>query len=188
MSDDLSMMFSGVSKDYPVVLYGNEVLRQPTASVRKIDSEIRLLVSRMRTIMTDANGIGLAGPQVGVSKSVIVYMDFMQGDEPVVKALVNPEIVKCSEETEPFDEGCLSMPELRATVIRPSEVWVKGMDMTGRTIRVKAHGLTARVLQHEIDHLSGKLFIDIADPNSFYWLGDEAEPEEEQEQEQAAVL
>ncbi len=187
MSDDLSMMFSGVSKDYPVVLYGKEVLRQPTMPVRKIDSEIRSLVSKMRIIMTEANGIGLAAPQVGVSKSVIVYMDFMQGDEPVVKVLVNPEVVKFSDETEPFDEGCLSLPELRATVIRPSEVWVKGMDMTGRTIRVKAYGLTARVLQHEIDHLSGKLFIDIADPNSFYWLGDEAEPLEEQQEQAVAI-
>lgn len=181
MADDLSMMFTGVSKDYPVILYGNEVLRKPSVRVVKIDSEIRMLVSRMRTAMNDCNGIGLAAPQVGVSKCVIVYQDFMQGDEPVMKVLVNPEVVKFGEETEDFDEGCLSLPELRATVTRPIEVWVKGMDMTGRTIRFKAHGLTARVLQHEIDHLSGRLFIDLAEPSSFYWLGEEVETEDEEQ-------
>ena len=172
MSDDFSMMFTGVPENYPVVIYGNEVLRKKALPVHKIDSEVRKLVSRMRTVLTEAYGSGLAAPQIGVSLAVIVYMDYTQGEQPVVKALVNPEIVKFGSEMVDFDEGCLSLPGLRATVTLPDQIWVKGMDMNGRTIRFKAAGMTARVLQHEIDHLSGRLYIDIADPNSFYWITD----------------
>jgi len=104
--------------------------------------------------MHQANGVGLAAPQVGVSLRVIVVQ--MPGEEPI--ALINPEIVKCAGEQE-VTEGCLSVPGYYGEIKRPAEVTIKGKDRRGKAVRIKATGLMAEAIEHEIDHLNGMLYI-----------------------------
>ena len=111
----------------------------------------------MGQLMHDAMGIGLAAPQVGVSHRVLVYR--VEPDTPIT-ALVNPEIEWSGEETEVVEEGCLSLPAVHVDVERPVHVRVRARDEHGEEIRVEASGLEARVIQHELDHLDGLLFLD----------------------------
>ena len=142
-----------------VVRYGDPVLRQRAEDVEFTD-EIKGLIERMYVVMAEANGLGLAAPQVGVSKRVFTY-DI--GDGP--HAIVNGQITRRSGE-ETSVEGCLSIPGLQGDVARAERVTLTGLDENGKQVTIKAEGLLARVFQHETDHLDGKLFIDRADPDT----------------------
>lgn len=141
-----------------IELLGSPVLREKAAEVVEIDDELRTLIADMFETMYAAEGIGLAGPQVGVRKRVLV-VDLNDEDESRF-ALVNPRIVERGTEREKAEEGCLSIPGVSSFVERPSTVVVEGLDEQGHPIRIEASDLLARCLQHEIDHLDGVLFID----------------------------
>ena len=133
----------------------DSVLRQKAKKVSRIDGSVQRLIDDMIETMQRANGIGLAAPQVGMPLRVIVVQ--MPGEEPI--AIINPEIVKRAGEQE-VTEGCLSVPGYYGEIKRPAEVVVKGKDRRGKAIRIKATGLMAEALEHEIDHLDGRLYID----------------------------
>jgi peptide deformylase len=141
---------------------GSDVLRRRAADVAEIDDELRALVKDMFETMYAAEGIGLAGPQVGVSRRVLVVDVQPEGVEPF--ALLNARVAETSRETEKGEEGCLSIPGVSAPVERPAQVVVEGLDLDGKPVRIEADGLLGRCLQHEIDHLDGVLFIDRISP------------------------
>ncbi|HEY8483411.1 MAG TPA: peptide deformylase [Longimicrobiales bacterium] len=143
-------------------ILGDPVLRQKAEPVVEVDDEVRRLIADMFETMYDADGVGLAAPQVGVSLRVIVVDPRDESVPPF--ALVNPEIVERAEEVERGEEGCLSIPGLREIVERSARVVVEGLDRDGLPRRIEAEGLVARILQHEIDHLDGILFIDRLSP------------------------
>ena len=138
----------------PIVTVGDPVLEQTAEEVPRITKKVAKLIDDMLETMYEANGIGLAAPQVGVSKRIIV-LDV--GEGPVV--LVNPKIAASSGE-EIDVEGCLSIPERWVYVKRATELEVTGRDDKGKPVRIQADGLFARALQHEIDHLDGVLMLD----------------------------
>ena len=131
------------------------VLRQKARKVPRIDSSIQQLIDDMVETMQQTHGVGLAAPQVGVSLRVVVLQ--MPGEEPM--AIINPGIVKRAGERE-VTEGCLSIPGYAGDIKRSVSVTVKGWDRQGKTIRIKATGLRAQALEHELDHLNGVLYID----------------------------
>lgn len=133
----------------------DSVLRQKAKRVSSIDGSIQRIINDMVETMQEANGVGLAAPQVGVSLRVVVLQ--MPGEEPM--AIINPEIVKSGGEQE-VTEGCLSIPSHFGQIKRSASVIVKGQDGTGKAIRIRATGLMAEALEHEIDHLNGILYID----------------------------
>ncbi len=137
------------------------VLKQVSAPVETVDDDLRALMDDMLETMYDAPGIGLAAVQVGVPKRVIV-MDLARGDdeEPAPRYFVNPEILWASEETQPYEEGCLSVPDIYDEVERPAKVKLRYLDYNGKTVEEDAEGLFAVCIQHEMDHLEGVLFID----------------------------
>ena len=131
------------------------VLRQKAKRVPTIDSSIQRLIDDMVETMQQANGVGLAAPQVGVSLRVVVVQ--MPGEEPM--AIINPKIVKRAGERE-VTEGCLSLPGYAGEIKRSVSVIVKGQDRQGKAIRLKTTGLMAEALEHELDHLNGILYVD----------------------------
>ncbi|MFO8143452.1 MAG: peptide deformylase [Dehalococcoidales bacterium] len=133
----------------------DSVLRQKAKKVSSIDKSVQRLIDDMIETMHYSEGVGLAAPQIGVSLRVIVLQ--MPEEEPV--AIVNPEIVKRSGERE-VTEACLSVPGYSGEIKRSLSVTVKGLDRQGKAIRIKGEGLMAQALEHEIDHLDGKLYID----------------------------
>jgi peptide deformylase len=139
------------------------VLREPATPVSEFSDDLRALVTRMTRLMDDANGIGLAGNQVGLLRRLLVYRP--DAEEPA-RALVNPEIVERSDERESDEEGCLSLGPLRVPVERHVRVTVDAHDEHGEPVHIDAEGLEARVLQHEIDHLDGVLIIDRTTPEA----------------------
>lgn len=143
-----------------IVTYGNDVLRKRAEEIGELDEEIRQLIPRMYETMVECRGLGLAGPQIGVSKRIFVY-DVGEGPH----ALINPSVVSSSGE-EWAIEGCLSIPGLQGEVPRWERVTVTGIDENGERVKIKAEGLLARVFQHEMDHLDGTMFIDRADPET----------------------
>jgi peptide deformylase len=147
-----------------------QVLREKAKPVSlKELANLQPLIDQMVETMYHAAGVGLAAPQVRVSKRFFVY-DI--GDGPGV--IINPEIIR-SEGEDLGVEGCLSIPRLHGEVLRAMTVEVKGLDRTGKPIRIEAGEYLARVFQHEIDHLDGVLFIDRADPASLHWITEEEE-------------
>ncbi|MFP3975087.1 MAG: peptide deformylase, partial [Dehalococcoidia bacterium] len=136
------------------------VLREKAKKISNIDGKIQKLIDDMIETMQQANGVGLAAPQVGVSLRLAVLQ--MPGEEPF--AIINPEIVKRSGEQEVV-EGCLSVPGYAGEIKRPASVTVKGLDRHGKSIRIKASDLLAEALEHEIDHLNGNLYIDHVESN-----------------------
>ena len=143
-----------------VLKYGDPGLRRRAAPVGEVTPEIRVAIADMTETMYDEVGIGLAAPQVGISLRLIVVADEEGRD---VQALLNPAIVEQGGETT-GEEGCLSIPGVFAPVARAAWVKVEAQDVNGRPLALNARGLRARVLQHEIDHLDGVLFIDRVDP------------------------
>ncbi|MGA0602446.1 peptide deformylase [Caulobacter sp. KR2-114] len=137
------------------------VLKQVSAPVDRVDDDLRALMDDMLETMYDAPGIGLAAIQVGVPKRVIV-MDLARGEEeePQPRYFVNPEILWASEDTLPYEEGCLSIPEIYDEVERPAKVRLRYLDYNGAVVEEEAEGLYAVCIQHEMDHLEGVLFID----------------------------
>lgn len=142
---------------------GDRVLRQPAKRVSRIDDEIRQLVREMLQTMYSADGIGLAAPQVGVHKQVIVIDCEPDNAATPPLVLINPTIKKSSRELSPFQEGCLSIPGVYMDVVRPEEVEVTFKDENGRPRSILATELLCRAIQHEIDHLQGVLFVDRVD-------------------------
>lgn len=136
---------------------GEEVLRRRARKVERVDAAVQKLLEDMVETMYAARGIGLAAPQVGISRRLIV-VDV--GEGPL--KLINPRLVAVGEERAVATEGCLSIPGVVGDVERPWAVTVRGLDEQGRPVRVEAEDLLARVLQHEIDHLEGRLFTDLA--------------------------
>jgi peptide deformylase len=135
-------------------------LKTVSKPVQAVDDELRALMDDMLETMYAAPGIGLAAIQIGVPKRVIV-MDLSRGDgEPAPRHFVNPEIVWRSEETLPYEEGCLSVPEIYDEVERPARVKLRYLDYHGHAVEEDAEGVFAVCVQHELDHLNGVLFID----------------------------
>ena len=135
---------------------GDEILRKKCRTVDVIDEKIKQLVDDMLETMYKYNGVGLAAPQVGVLKRVVV-IDIDDGNGPIV--FINPEIIKEKGEQE-VEEGCLSFPNQFAKIIRPAEVTVKALDREGKEFKLKAKELLAQAISHEVDHLNGVLFVD----------------------------
>ena len=157
-----------------ILRFPHPVLRKKAKAVKRVTPEIIKLIDDMFEAMRAAPGVGLAAPQVGESIRVIVA-DI--GDGPI--EVINPRIIEKHGE-QSFQEGCLSLPGVEAPVKRCSRVVVKGMDRTGQSIRIEAKDLMATVLQHEIDHLDGKVFIDrVEDPSLIKHMAFEKEKKEE---------
>ena len=137
------------------------ILRKVSAPVERIDAELRKLADDMLATMYAAPGVGLAAVQVGVPRRLIV-LDTAKGEDepPCPLVLFNPEIVALGSETREHEEGCLSIPGVRIDIERPSSVTVQFLDRTGKPQELAAEGLLATAIQHEIDHLNGKLIID----------------------------
>ena len=155
--------------------FPEEVLRQKAQDVEVFDNNLADLVDDMIETMRDAPGVGLAAPQIGISKRIIVVEFGDEDDDSVPKQLyvmINPEIVKQSRDAIPGIEGCLSIPGLVGKVRRSSVVTVKGQDIHGKPIKVRAQGWLARIFQHEIDHVNGLLYTDRADD---IWRPDDEE-------------
>lgn len=149
----------------PIELLGSPVLRREASEVRTFDESLQGLVRDMFETMYHAEGVGLAGPQVGVSFRILVIDARNEEDPPAGRfVLVNPRIVEASRATERATEGCLSIPGVDELVERALEVVVEAHDPMGEPVRVEAEGFLARVLQHEIDHLDGVLFVDRLSP------------------------
>ncbi len=145
----------------PIYLYGNEVLKKKAKPVTEIgDHEIRLIRDMFET-MQESNGIGLAANQIGELKQILVLdisdMEAGKGTKPM--AMINPEILEEEGEWE-MEEGCLSIPDVREKVVRPEKITVRFQDAHWKEHTMTAEGLMARVIQHEMDHLNGVLFID----------------------------
>lgn len=135
-------------------------LKKKCSKVEQIDDEIKKQLDDMLETMYDAPGIGLAGPQVGILKRMVV-IDITKDEEPKHPyKMINPVIVEKSEEKDFYDEGCLSVPDQYASIERPKEVTVQYTDENGKQQTEHATGLLARCIQHELDHLDGKVFID----------------------------
>ena len=134
-------------------------LRKKSENVEKVDGDIRQLMDDMLETMYNAPGIGLAAIQIGVPKRVIV-MDISKGEEKKPLYFVNPEIIWSSKEDATYEEGCLSVPGQFAEIDRPDKCHVKYLDYYGNKKELKAEGLLATCIQHEMDHLKGVLFID----------------------------
>ena len=149
----------------PILIHPDPRLKKVCAPVSNISDELRELAKDMLETMYDAPGIGLAAPQVGVLSRLIV-LDCVkeEGAEPRPMVMINPEITASSEALNTYEEGCLSIPEEYAEVTRPAEVEVKWIDLDGREQKAGFDGLWATCVQHEIDHLNGKLFIDYLGP------------------------
>jgi peptide deformylase len=143
-------------------MMGDPVLRERAAEVEGVDDALRRLARSMFETMYDAEGVGLAAPQVGEGRRLIVVDARDPGSAPFT--LVNPRVVEASNLTEKAEEGCLSIPGLRDVVERSASVVVEGLDLEERPFRVEAEGLLARILLHEIDHLDGVLFLDRLSP------------------------
>lgn len=151
---------------------GDEILRKKARKVTVVDDRIKELLQDMLETMHKYNGVGLAAPQVGILKTIIV-IDLYDGNKPLL--LVNPEIIK-EKGTQEVEEGCLSFPNQYAKIIRPKEVTVVALNEEGKKVKIVAKDLLAQALSHEIDHLNGVLFVDNIIPGTLEYI----EPKEEE--------
>lgn len=148
-------------KDLSIVKYGSQVLRKRAEPVTSVTPELQRLADEMIEAMYEAGGVGLAAPQVGRSVRLFVMDVAREGEPRQPYVFFNPEIVAASPEKETAEEGCLSIPDVWAEVTRPEAITVRALDRDGKPFEVKdAHGLFARCVQHEMDHLEGVLFVD----------------------------
>ncbi len=140
---------------------GEEILRQVAEPVKpeEINDELRAFIEEMFDTMIEADGVGLAGPQAGVSKRLFVVIS----DDDVRRVFINPQIISTSAELCDYEEGCLSVPGVYESIQRPAKVTVQAFNEKGRPFTLEADGLLARIIQHENDHLDGHLFIDRGD-------------------------
>ena len=144
----------------PIKIYGEPILREKASKVNKIGKDDISIIEKMVETMFDNEGVGLAAPQIGISKQIIV----VKNDQDIIK-LINPVILK-KEGEEETKEGCLSIPEIYVEVKRAGYISVEGMNEKWESVRMEAEGLLARIIQHEIDHLNGILIVDYASPIS----------------------
>jgi len=144
----------------PIITAPDPRLKRKAAPVAQVDGAVRRLLAEMLETMYAAPGIGLAGPQIGHFLRVIVVDIAEDKEEPAPLKMVNPEIVDVAEEDVEYEEGCLSLPEHYAKVVRPGQVGVRYLDETGEARELVAEGMLATCIQHEIDHLDGILFVD----------------------------
>ena len=148
----------------PIVTYNDSVLRQKAKEIKENTPEIQTLIEDMFETMYNAHGVGLAGPQIGKSLAIFVIdPDSMFDDDeekPGKMTFINPEIIEESSDIVEFEEGCLSIPDIREIVRRPDKIKIKYLDKEFKEQVLDADGWLCRVIQHEFDHLQGKLFID----------------------------
>lgn len=145
---------------FSIRTYGDPVLRQHTAEITDIDGSIAQLVDGMIEALRDASGLGLAAPQVGVEKRLFVY-DLH--DDEGNKTIINPTITESGGDYT-YEEGCLSVPGLYFTIVRPRDVLLSGLDLDGNDLQIEATELQARLFQHEVDHLNGTLVLEHLQP------------------------
>lgn len=141
---------------------GEDILRQKAQpfAMEEINDELRSFIDEMFDTMIEANGVGLAGPQAGISKRIFVVI----ADDDDRRVFINPQIISTSAELSDYEEGCLSVPGVYETIQRPAKVSVQAYNENGKMFTLDAEGLLARIIQHEYDHLEGMLFIDRGDP------------------------
>jgi peptide deformylase len=144
----------------PIVKLPDPVLRQKSAPVERVDDELRKLADAMLETMYDAPGVGLAAVQVGIPRRLIVLDTSKDDDNPTPLVLINPEILMLGSELKLHEEGCLSIPDVQVEIERPSSLTVRYLDREGKQQEMSADGLLATAIQHELDHLDGKLIID----------------------------
>lgn len=144
----------------PIITLPDPILRQTSTRVESIDDGMRRLADDMLETMYAAPGIGLAAVQVAVPKRLIVLDVAAEGEPPAPLVMFNPEIVKLGDATRVYEEGCLSLPEVRIDIERPTTLTVRYIDRAGTQQTLEADGLLATAIQHEVDHLEGKLIID----------------------------
>ncbi len=145
---------------YDIVTYPDRFLREPTKPVKEINGTLQGIIDRMAQTMYQAPGVGLAAIQVGIDQSIVIYDAALGTDEKDLQVLLNPRIVETEGSVLSENEGCLSVPDFRADVKRCAAVAVEGVDREGKPVRLERDDFLAVVLQHEIDHLNGVLFID----------------------------
>ena len=147
-------------------LYGDPVLREPAEPIAEIDDEVRALAGDMLDTLAEAEGVGLAGPQVGASRRIIVVHPPPEdgGEREKPRVLINPEVTKKEGPQVVHEEGCLSIPGIYEMVKRPRRVHVRATGLEGHEFEIEATGWLSRILQHEIDHLDGVLFVDKIGP------------------------
>jgi peptide deformylase len=149
----------------PITMCGDKILRKKATKVSEIDDKIVGIIANMFETMRNASGIGLAANQIGLNKQIFVVdvspVEDYEKYKPIV--MINPKIISKSDETLSMEEGCLSIPELRAEVIRPKGIFISFFDVNMKEHTIEADELFARVIQHEFDHLQGVLFIDYFD-------------------------
>jgi peptide deformylase len=143
---------------FPIVKFGNPVLEKPAEKVAVFDDELRKLIDDMFESMYEAHGIGLAAPQIGISRRIAVVDVSFKEDPNAKLVLINPEIIH-TEGRHTQSEGCLSIPDFRENVTRPKIVTIRAQDATGKAFEKNGDELLARAFQHETDHLNGKLYI-----------------------------
>jgi peptide deformylase len=144
----------------PIIIAPDPRLKQIAAPVKRVDAEIRQLMDDMLETMYQAPGIGLAAPQVGVLQRVIVVDVSAKDAERAPVRMANPELIEVSDEDANYEEGCLSLPEHYAEVVRPARIRVRYLDHENEIRELDAEGLLATCIQHEMDHLEGILFVD----------------------------
>ncbi len=144
----------------PIIILPAPLLRAKSAPIERVDDDVRRLAADMLETMYAAPGIGLAAIQVGVQRRLLVLDVSEKEDEQNPLVMINPEIVKLGDELVPYEEGCLSIPDVRVEIERPSSLTVRFIDREGRPQQLDADGLLATAIQHEIDHLDGRLIID----------------------------
>jgi len=142
-----------------IIIWPDPILKKPAVAVDRVDEEIRKLLDDMAETMYAADGVGLAAPQVGVSKRIVVIDTSPRQEGQRLLHLVNPRIVKTEGETV-YTEGCLSVPGEAEEVERAAKVWVEALDRDGKKLEIVGEGLLGIALQHELDHLDGVLFVD----------------------------
>ncbi len=175
-----------------IVYLGEPVLREKAREIDEITDEVVALARDLAETMLDADGLGLAAPQIGESRRVIAVRLVSEdredeGGQPRVIVLLNPVITASSDESVVGTEGCLSLPTLQGQVERRVGVEVRGVSVDGEEMVVSAEGIVARALQHEIDHLDGVVFIDRARPDSLVWLVPDEDEEEGYREEPTTV-
>jgi len=144
----------------PIITLPDPVLRKKSEPVERVDDDLRKLADNMLETMYDAPGVGLAAVQVGIPRRLIVLDTSKDEDNPTPLVLINPEIVTLGPELRLHEEGCLSIPDVQVEIERPSTLTVRYLDRDGKPQEMTAEGLLATAIQHEVDHLDGKLIID----------------------------
>jgi peptide deformylase len=144
----------------PIIVFPDPILRRPAMPVERVDQHVKRLLEDMLETMYKAPGVGLAAPQVGVSRQLFVMDTARDKEPPAPRFFLNPEILSSGDELRTYEEGCLSIPEIFAEVERPSSITLRYLGADGEIHEERLEGHAATVAQHEIDHLNGVLFID----------------------------